>query len=99
MYLTTPKDLLSEALDEVFTSDAVVHDDGHTHIGIEAISSWSNQVSSAFTFTRTVIGATVQPNVAIVRVLVEGNFPGSPIELHHHFSLISDRIAALTICT
>ena len=96
-YLTTPKGLLS--LEAVFTGEAVVHDDGHTHIGIDAIASWTNEVASAFTFTRTVISAIVQPNAAIVGVLVTGNFPGSPVDLHHHFSLTDGRITALTICT
>jgi hypothetical protein len=98
-YLTTPKGLLSDELEALFTGDAVVHDDGHTHIGIDAIASWTNEVTSAFTFTRAVISAIVRPNAAIVGVLVKGNFPGSPVELHHHFSLTDDRISALTICT
>jgi hypothetical protein len=98
-YLTTPKGQLSVALDEVFTSDAVVHDDGHTYIGIDAIAAWTNEVAAAFTFTRTVISVIAQPNAAIVAVLVKGDFPGSPVELHHHFSLTGDRISALTICT
>lgn len=98
-YLSTPKGQLSVALSEVFTSDAVVHDDGHTHMGINEIAAWANEVATAFTFTRTVISAIVQPNAAVVRVRVKGDFPGSPVELHHHFSLTEDRIAALTICT
>lgn len=98
-YLTTPKGLMSEELEQVFTGDAVVHDDGHTYIGIDAIASWTNQVASAFTFTSTVISAIVQPNAPIVGVVVNGNFPGSPVELHHHFSLAGLRITALTICT
>lgn len=98
-YLTTPKRLLPEALEQVFTGDAVVHDDGQTHIGIDAIASWTNQVASAFTFTRAVNGAMFQSNAAMVGVLVNGDFPGSPVELHHHFSLTDHRISALTICT
>jgi hypothetical protein len=99
IYLTTPKESLSEILGDVFTGDAVVHDDSHTHIGIDAIASWTNQVASAFTFTRTVVSSIVQPNATIVGVLVQGDFPGSPVELHHHFSIADDRITALTICT
>ena len=96
-YLTTPKEQLS--VDQVFASNAVVHDDGHTHIGIDAIAAWTNEVAAVFTFTRTVINVIVQPNAAIVVVLLKGDFPGSPVELHHHFSLTGDRITALTICT
>jgi len=46
-----------------------------------------------------VISAIVLPNAAIVRVVVKGDFPGSPVELHHHFSLADLRITALTIWT
>ncbi|MDT7622222.1 MAG: hypothetical protein QOF99_3123 [Pseudonocardiales bacterium] len=43
--------------------------------------------------------ATTAPTTAAaLRVEVTGNFPGSPVVLHHHFSLAGDRIAALTIC-
>jgi hypothetical protein len=56
-------------------------------------------VASAFTFTRTVVSSIVQPNATNVGVLVQGDFPGSPVELHHHFSIADDRISALTICS
>jgi hypothetical protein len=43
--------------------------------------------------------ATTAPTTAAaLRVEVAGNFPGSPVVLHQHFSLAGDRIAALTIC-
>jgi hypothetical protein len=43
--------------------------------------------------------ATTAPTTAAaLRVEVTGNFPGSPVVLHQHFSLAGDRIAALTIC-
>lgn len=42
--------------------------------------------------------ATAPTTAAALRVEVAGNFPGSPVVLHHHFSLAGDRIAALTIC-
>jgi hypothetical protein len=41
---------------------------------------------------------TATTTAAALRVEVAGNFPGSPVVLHHHFSLAGDRIAALTIC-
>jgi len=88
-----------EAPEEVFTGDAVVHDAGRTHIGIDAIASWMDPVASAFPFIRAVRRANVQPGSAIVGVQVSGDFPGGPIELHHHFSLTDRRICARTLCT
>ena len=34
----------------------------------------------------------------LVDIRVAGNFPGSPVELHHHFTVSNERITALTIC-
>ena len=45
-----------------------------------------------------ITGITLFDSAAIVQVKLEGNFPGSPVELHHHFSLAGYKIAALTIC-
>jgi hypothetical protein len=75
-YLTTPKDQLSEVMAQVFTDDSVVHDDGHTHIGIDEIESWTNQVAAAFTFTRTVTSAIVHPHAAIVGGRLGRRFSG-----------------------
>ena len=97
-YLATPKEQVGAILDQLFTGDAVVHDEDRTHVGIEAIQAWNAQVATAFTFTRTINGATIRPHAAIVRVQLEGDFPGSPIELHHHFTVDDEMITALTIC-
>ena len=97
-YLTTPKDQLGSILEQLFTDDAVVHDDGRTYVGLEAISAWTEGTAAAFSFTRTIIDVTRRADAAIVRARLEGTFPGSPVDLHHHFSLADGRITALTIC-
>jgi len=97
-YLNTSKDQLGPILANLFTDDAIVHDDGRTYVGIDAISGWTEAVAAAFSYTRTITDVRLRTNAAIVRARLEGNFPGSPIELHHHFSLAGERISALTIC-
>jgi len=101
-YLTTPKNRLAPILDRLFTDDAVVHDEGRTHIGIDAVGAWTQGVAAAFSFTRTIIDVKLRANAVVVRARLEGNFPGSPVELHHHFTLADDKtggkISALTIC-
>lgn len=98
-YLSTPKSEVGPLLDQLFTADAIVHDEGRSHVGIDAIQAWNDGVVSAFRFTRTVTGVAVRGGSAVVQTRIEGNFPGSPVDLHHHFSLTGDRISALTICT
>ena len=97
-YLATPKDELGPILGEVFAADAVVHDEGNTHVGIDAIRAWSDAVAAAFSFTREVVSGVVRGGAVVVRVDVKGDFPGSPVELHHHFSIADGKIMALTIC-
>ncbi|MGW5364188.1 nuclear transport factor 2 family protein [Actinopolymorpha pittospori] len=97
-YLATPKDELGPILGEVFAADAVVHDEGNTHVGIDAIRAWSDAVAAAFSFTREVVSGVVRGGAVVVRVDVRGDFFGSPVELHHHFSIADGKITALTIC-
>jgi hypothetical protein len=98
-YLETPSQDVGTKLGELFTGDAVVHDDGHTHVGLESIQRWNNEVVSAFAFTREVVEVLVRGSGTVVRLRIEGDFPGSPIDLHHHFSLDGNKIALMTICT
>ncbi|MCI2418381.1 nuclear transport factor 2 family protein [Saccharopolyspora sp. K220] len=98
-YLATSKSDLSPLLGELFTDDAVVHDDGRTYHGLAAIRAWTDSIAAGFNFTRTVTDTTLIGNAAIVLTEVAGDFPGSPVDLHHHFSLAEDKISALTICT
>jgi hypothetical protein len=97
-YLAAPKDQVGAILDQVFTSDAVVHDEGRTHVGLDAIRAWNAEVAAAFNFTRTIRNVALPGNAAVVVVKLEGNFPGSPVELYHHFSVVGERISAMTIC-
>ena len=97
---------------DCFTDDALVHDEGQDHLGRVAIRAWLGELASKYTLTYRVLGAhrwpatapttapptTAPTTAAALRVEVAGNFPGSPVVLHQHFSLAGDRIAALTIC-
>ena len=98
-YLATPTARIAADVDRLFAPDAVVHDDGHDHVGADAIRTWSDRVGTAFTVDRTVTGSRTVGPATIVTVHLRGDFPGSPVDLHHHFTLDGDRIGALTICT
>ena len=98
VYLQTPKQDVGAILDKLFSNDAVVHDEGRTYIGLDAIERWNNTVASAFTFTRQIIESLVIGSGAVVRVRLEGDFPGSPVDLHHHFTMDGDKIGIMTIC-
>ena len=80
-----------------FTPDAIVGDEGHTHIGREAIGNWVSQTSEKYRPHATVIDTREQGDQMVLNVRVAGQFPGSPIELKFQFSLRNDAIAQLTI--
>jgi hypothetical protein len=90
--------MVGPIVEKLFATDAVVHDEGRTHVGRDAIRDWADAVAAAVTFTRTITDVALPGNAAIVRTRLEGDFPGSPVDLHHHFSIADSKISALTIC-
>lgn len=82
----------------LFTTDAVVVDDGSTHRGRSQIRAWLEQTSTAYTFTAV---STTSPARRggrwVVTRHLEGDFPGGAVDLAHAFTLVEGAIAALTI--
>jgi hypothetical protein len=97
-YLEAEDDDHVEAVLESFTDDAIVHDEGKDHVGIAAIRDWAAAISTTYQLERTVLETRRTGAATMVLVRVAGDFPGSPVDLHHHFTDSGDRIAALTIC-
>jgi hypothetical protein len=81
-----------------FAETAEVTDDGHTYRGTTEIRKWLARTASAFTYTSTPLTAHTKDGETTVTCRVEGNFPGSPITLEHHFRLdATNRITCLNI--
>ncbi|RYG66964.1 nuclear transport factor 2 family protein [bacterium] len=79
-----------------FTSDATVCDNGREFTGtaaIERLMSESNEVQPRVTVKRAVTAG----GIATILGTVEGNFPGSPVELDFEFSLQDGKISNLTV--
>ncbi len=81
-----------------FTSDAVVHDEGQTFRGHDEIRRWREAVTSRFTYTVTVLGCEeLNPDEWVVRVRLDGNFPGGTARLRFRLTLRDGLISQLTI--
>lgn len=80
-----------------FTQDAVVRDEGKTHRGREAIRSWKANTSTAYSYTVAPFAIATEGGRTVVTSRLEGNFPGSPINLRYFFVLDDDEIAGLEI--
>lgn len=81
-----------------FTIDARVIDDNQEYVGADAIRHWLGATSTAFTFTRTFVGAEPDGEQRwLVRNHLVGDFPGGEVDLSYRFRLDGDRIAELHI--
>ncbi|NEB36617.1 nuclear transport factor 2 family protein [Streptomyces sp. SID14515] len=82
----------------VFAADATVLDDGKTYEGIEEIRAWIEKSSTEFTYTSTRIGQRIADDGhVVVRVRLDGNFPGGTVTLRYRFALDAGLIDDLAI--
>ena len=82
-----------------FAETAQVTDDGHEYHGAAAVRTWLDRAASEYTFTTTPLAAhNPTTGQTTVTCHVEGNFPGSPVDLDYRFQLDSaQRIQRLEI--
>lgn len=74
---------------ELFAPDAIVIDEGETHEGLAAITSWLESVERRYHPRYTLLDATADSSGHNVTFEVSGTFPGSPAILRQHFELDS----------
>ncbi|UXH76161.1 nuclear transport factor 2 family protein [Roseateles amylovorans] len=86
-----------EAVARCFTEHATVKDEKRTFVGRGAIQSWKAAAQARFTYTTTPTGLAHDDGMIVVTGRVEGNFPGSPVDLRYRFQLEGDLIASLEI--
>lgn len=87
-----------EALLACFTDDAEVIDEGQTYRGHDEIREWRQAVTSKYTYAVTVLSS--QPMDAehhLVAAQLDGDFPGSTVQLQFRFGLRGGLISALAI--
>ncbi len=86
-----------EAVALCFTRDAVVKDEGHTHVGLDAIKAWKTEASRKYTYTSEPTACVQEDGVTVVTSHLVGNFPGSPVDLRFFFRLERGKIASLEV--
>jgi hypothetical protein len=85
------------ALAACFTLDGTVIDEGNSYAGRAAIRQWLANASSQYSYTAVPFALGQHNGRIVVASRLEGNFPGSPVDLHYRFALEGDLIAALEI--
>ena len=96
-YFAADRQQNAQALARCFTASAFVKDEGHTHSGIDAIEAWKAAASAKYTYTSQPFALEHSDGQHVVTSRVEGNFPGSPVDLRYRFRLERGLIASLEI--
>lgn len=87
----------SEAVAQCFTENAVVKDEGHTYKGRAAIRQWKADASAKYQYTSEPFVCERRDGQVIVTSRLNGNFPGSPVNLRFVFKLEGDKIESLEV--
>lgn len=77
----------ADKVEALFTEDAVVTDEGHTHRGKDEIRSWVRNSINLFSTTLTFLGRREVDGMIGVSYRLEGDFPGGVVELEYQFRL------------
>ena len=74
---------------DLFAADAVVEDEGRTCKGRDEIREWIRETETKYEYTVTFLDAKVDSQKYVVTNRLQGNFPGSVVELEYQFRLSS----------
>lgn len=87
----------SGALARCFSELAVVRDEGQTVRGVAAIEQWNAEARRKYHHTVEPLEAMERGGTIVVVAKVSGNFPNSPLNLEHIFTLAGEKIESLEI--
>lgn len=87
----------AERVAHCFTETAVVTDEGETHSGRDAIRAWKASSSTKCSYTVEPFLIATDGGRAVVTSHLEGDFPGSPVDLRYFFVFKGEKLAELEI--
>jgi hypothetical protein len=97
LYFAATSDTTRECFDKCFAANAIVHDEGKHHHGIDEIKAWHIEASGPDPAVARVISMREEDGKVIVPAEITGAFKGSPVILDFAFTLKSGLIAELEI--
>ena len=89
-YFAAQNALDGDGMTACFAPDAIVHDEGGTYTGSEAIRGWKLNTIAKYGISIEPLKAAQQDDNTVVVARVAGNFPGSPANLTYSFSVSPD---------
>jgi hypothetical protein len=97
LYFEADRQAGPEALAAALAPDAVVEDEGATHVGTEAIQAWWLAAKQKYQHVAEPFESSQAGDTVHVRARVTGHFPSSPAMLQYVFTLRGDTIVKLRI--
>lgn len=96
-YFASEADTGVDVLTILFCPDAQVTDEGETIAGIEAIKAWKHATKAKYQYTAQPLTCEESELQSVVKVRLQGIFPGSPIIATYNFGLRDGKISTLEI--
>jgi hypothetical protein len=87
----------ADAISRCFAQDSAVRDEEREYRGRDAIRQWKTTADAKYNYVLVPLGVRAEGNRVTLRARIAGDFPGSPVELDHIFTLSNDEIASLEI--
>src|SRR5258706_11035357 len=87
----------SKAFSEIFSNDAIVHDEGKTYHGKTEIRQWNEMTNAKYKTKYEPLEVTTEGDKIILTAKISGTFPGSPATIKYHFETKNDKITSLRI--
>jgi hypothetical protein len=96
-YLAAEHENDARRLSLCFAEDGFVHDEGQYHRGRDAIRRWKEEADMKYRYVSEPLISVIDGYAVKVRARLTGDFPGSPLELDHVFTLAGDKILSLEV--
>jgi ketosteroid isomerase-like protein len=89
-YFAAQNALDADGMTACFAKDAVVHDEGGTYVGRDAIRGWKRDTIAKYGISIDPLEVGHDGDKTVVVARVAGNFPGSPANLTYSVRIAPD---------
>ncbi len=87
----------NKAYADCFSENAIVYDEGKTHVGKEEIRQWNEMTNIKYRTKLESVEISTSEHKTSLTTKVSGTFSGSPILLKYHFEIVEAKINSLRI--
>lgn len=83
---------------DCFSENAEVFDEGKTYKGKKEIKAWIEDANKRYHVTMSPVAYTeTDTDTSILSAEISGSFPGSPLVLQYHLTIVEEEIYSLEI--